>query len=156
MAAVEADLTGYWLACRVATHVCALPLAGIVETMRPLPLETFPRAPAFVAGIAIIRAVPTAVVDMRKLMGQPEGTFNRFVTVKISERVVALGFDDVLGVHGLSHQRAIELPPLLHSAAGDAVTYVSAKDRELLLFLESSRIFPPGLIESLDQEKASA
>ena len=142
-----------WLACQVAQHICALPLTGVVETMRPLPLDAFPKAPPFVAGLSIIRGLPTPVVNMRALMGECEGAPGRFVTVRINERVVALAFDNVRGIHNLNAQRAIALPPLLKNVAGDTISQVSAKDSDLLLFFEASRIFPPGLIETLVAEE---
>lgn len=144
-----------WLACRVATHTCALPLESTVETMRPLPLEAFPKAPPFVAGMAIIRGVPTPVVDMRALMGEPSSAFGRFVTVRIKGRPVALAFDGVMGIHRLPESTARELPPLLKNVAGETIAEVSVKDADLLLVFEASRIFPPGLIETLLTEEAS-
>jgi purine-binding chemotaxis protein CheW len=144
-----------WLACRSATHICALPLAAIVETMRPLPYEPFPKAPPFVSGIAIIRGAPTPVVDMRALMGEPEmNDAGRFVTVKINNRVVALSFDAVLGIHTLEARSVTGLPPLLKNVAGETVSDVAARDSDLLLFFEASRIFPRGLIETLVSEAA--
>jgi purine-binding chemotaxis protein CheW len=144
-----------WLACRVSSHVCALPLTGIIETMRPLPIEAFPRAPSFVSGLAVIRGAPTPVVDMRALMGEAAGSVGRLVAVKIKERVVALAVDAVIGVHHLSTTRATALPPLLKNVAGDAVSAVSVRDAELLLFFESARIFPPGLLDGLMSERAA-
>jgi purine-binding chemotaxis protein CheW len=144
-----------WLVCQTAAHVCALPLTSVVETMRPLPVETFPKAPAFVAGMAIIRGEPTAVVNMRALMGEPPASSERFVTVKIGGRAVALAFDAILGVHRLNKTRAIDLPPLLKSVAEDTISQVTTRDSALLMFFESSRIFPPGLIENLAMEKVA-
>ncbi len=149
------ERTDSWLACQTAGHVCALPLGGIVETMRPLPVEAFPKAPAFVAGMAIIRGEPTPVVDMRALMGEPAAASGRFVTVKIGRRVVALAFDTILGVHRLNKTRATDLPPLLKSVADDTISQVTTRDTALFMFFESSRIFPPGLIENLMLEKAA-
>ncbi len=151
-----------WLACRSAAHICALPLAAVTETMRPLPYEPFPKAPPFVSGIAIIRGVPTPVVDMRALMGEQPLTSvgsaaaGRFVTVKINSRAVALAFDAVLGVHNLSAGHVIGLPPLLKNVAGETISDVAAKDTDLLLFFEASRIFPPGLIENLMTDEAAS
>jgi purine-binding chemotaxis protein CheW len=147
------------LACQSATHICALPLTAIVETMRPLPLESFPKAPPFVSGIAIIRGMPTPVVDMRALMAEPTRAgrgAGRFVMVRINDRVVALAFDAVLGIHNLSAHNVIGLPPLLKNVAGETISEVSTRDQDLLLFFEASRIFPPGLIESLLAEEVPA
>ena len=123
--------------------------------MRPLPIEAFPKAPAFVAGMAIIRGEPTVVVDMRGLLGEPAAASGRFVTVKIENRIVALAFDAVLGVHRLNRTHAIDLPPLLKSVADNTISQVTTRDTALLMFFESSRIFPPGLIENLMTEKAA-
>jgi purine-binding chemotaxis protein CheW len=144
-----------WLACRTASHVCALPLTDVIETMRPLPFEAFPRAPDFVAGLAVIRGVPTPVVSMRALMGEPPGPAGRFVTARINERVVALAVDEVLGVHQLNITQIIGLPPLLKNVAGETISAVTSRDAELLLFFETARIFPPGLVEGLTRERAT-
>lgn len=153
---IQASKAQAWLACQSAAHICALPLAAIVETMRPMPREAFPKAPPFVSGIAIIRGVPTPVVDMRALMGEPSSQeAGRYVTVRINERVVALAFDAVLGIHTLEARNVMGLPPLLKNIAGETISDVAARDSDLLLFFEASLIFPPGLIESLmDEDRA--
>jgi purine-binding chemotaxis protein CheW len=137
--------TESWLACHVAAHVCALPLTGIIETMRPLPVEAFPKAPIFVAGVAIIRGMPIPVVDMRALMGEPSVPAGRYVTVKTGNQVVALAFDAVVGVHRVDAAQVTELPPLLKAVAGEAISQVGARDAELLIFLETSRLLPPAV-----------
>jgi len=144
-----------WLACHVAAHVCALPLTDIVETMRPLPVEAFPKAPPFVAGLAIIRGIPTPVVDMRVLMGEPSAAAGRFVTAKLGNRVVALAFDAVMGVHRVDAAHITELPPLLKAIAGDAISQVGARDAELLVFLETSRLLPASLVTLLTAQGAA-
>jgi len=144
---------GSWLACQVGTHVCALPLSGVVETMRPLPVETFVRAPAFVMGLAIIRGQPTPVVDVGLVMGGAVTLRNRFVTVRVNARVVALAFDDVLGIYSFSPSQTMELPPLLKEVAGETVSQVTTRDAELLLFFESARLFPTDLLETLVEKQ---
>lgn len=155
MTASAQEKVGYWLACRAASHICALPMSGIVETMRPLPVEAFPHAPAFVSGIAIIRGAPTPVVDMCALIGEPSSAPARHVTVRVNNRVVALAFDDVLGVYGLRSMDAVDLPPLLKNVAGETISQVTTRDAALLLFFEAARIFPPGLIETLGAERTA-
>jgi purine-binding chemotaxis protein CheW len=43
----------------VQRRMCAVPLANIIETMRPLPTEAISGAPSFVLGVAIVRGIPT-------------------------------------------------------------------------------------------------
>ncbi len=125
--------------------------------MRPMPYEPFQKAPPFVRGLAIIRDLPTPVVDMRVLLGEMSlEDPGRFVTVRVNERMIALSFDAVLGVHVLDAARTFGLPPLLKNLAGETVSDVAARDGDLLLLFEASRIFPPGMIESLLAEAAHA
>ena len=59
------------LVFRFAGRIGAVPAELAVETMRPLPVEGLPAAPSFVAGVALIRGVPTPVVDLAALVGSP-------------------------------------------------------------------------------------
>ena len=43
------------LICRVGDLLCAVPLALVGETMRPLPVEPLAGVPSYVRGVAIIR-----------------------------------------------------------------------------------------------------
>jgi len=135
----RADLS---LICRVAARLCALPLAHVVETMRPLPVEAVTGAPHFVRGLAVIRGVPVPVVDTAHLLGAQATSADRFVTVVVGERRVALAVDSVLGVREVPADSLHQLPPLLHDAGADVVAEIGLLDAELLLVLSSARLLP--------------
>jgi purine-binding chemotaxis protein CheW len=42
------------LVVRVCARLCVVPLAHVVETMRPLPVERIAGTPSFVRGVSII------------------------------------------------------------------------------------------------------
>jgi purine-binding chemotaxis protein CheW len=135
----QADLS---LICRVGERLCALPLGHVVETMRPLPVEAIAGAPHFVLGLAVIRGVPVPVVDTAELLGAPATSVNRFVTVTVGERWVALAVSSVLGVREVATGSLHELPPLLHEASADVVAAIGRLDAELLLVLNATRLLP--------------
>lgn len=56
------------LICRVRTWLCALPLAHVVETLRPLPVRGLAGAPSFVLGLALLRGQAVPVVDAAQLL----------------------------------------------------------------------------------------
>jgi purine-binding chemotaxis protein CheW len=122
--------------------ICALPLSDVVETMRPLPIEPLAGAPPFVLGVAIIRGVPTPVVDTGKFLGVPETCPTRFVTAKVAGRITALAVDAVLGVRALPRASLSELPPLLRDVSAESVMALGVLDASLLLLLETSRMVP--------------
>jgi chemotaxis signal transduction protein len=74
-------------------------------------------------------------------------------TVRVNARVVALAFDDVLGIYSFSPSQTMELPPLLKEVAGETVSQVTTRDAELLLFFESARLFPTDLLETLVEKQ---
>lgn len=135
----KADLS---LICRVDARLCALPLVHVIETMRPLPVETIVGAPHFVRGLAVIRGAPVPVVDTAELLGAPAAPANRFVTVIVGERLVALAVGSVLGVREVLTGSLHQLPPLLHEAGADVVAAIGLLDAELLLVLRGARLLP--------------
>jgi purine-binding chemotaxis protein CheW len=124
-------------------RVCAFPLPYVVETMRPLPIETLPGLPPFVKGLSIIRGAPIPVVDLGFAVGNSPGSeITRFITLRVGERQVALAVQAVAGVSELDPEKLQELPPLLGKGDADMVEAISATDSQLFLVLRAARIVP--------------
>lgn len=133
------------LICRVRARLCALPLQHVVEILRPLPVEPLAGAPPFVRGIAMLRGAPVPVVDAATLLGENRGPAQRYVTLAIGQRRVALAVGEVLGVRAVPAQSVQALPPLLQEAAADIVTAIGRLDADLLLMLGGMRLLPDTL-----------
>jgi purine-binding chemotaxis protein CheW len=137
------------LAVGVHTHVCALPLMQVIETMRPLPVEPIAGVPSFVRGVSIIRGVPTPVVDLGTLLGMLGGVASRFVTLRVGERQVALSVDRVLGVHHLDSSTIQKLPPLFQKASKDVIDAMGTLDTQLLVVLRQGWELPEDVWQAL-------
>jgi len=144
-----------WLVCRAGSHLCAMPLAEVAETMRALPIEAVSGAPAGVRGLSIIRGAPIAVVDLALVLGASATSCGRFVTVKAALRPIALAVDAVVGIRTIGAEECATLPPLLRDAAAETITAIGTRDAELILFLSAARIVPPDLLACLDREGAA-
>ena len=141
--------------CRVGDLLCALPLEHVEETMRPLPVEAIAGVPPFVRGLAIIRGVPTAVVDAALLFGGEASHPTRFVIVKAGARRVALAVDAVVGVTEIVPGSLDALPPLFQDAHLDAISAIGTLDAELLFVLRSTRLVPDEVWTMLEAIGAS-
>lgn len=128
------------LLCRAGRMLCALPLAHVVETMRPLPVDAIGAAPTSVLGLALVRGEPTLVIDLARLLGAGESSPRRFVSVRTGSRTVALAVDEVIGTRALSRDELRALPPLLREAELDSIAAIGRHDAELLAVLESGQI----------------
>jgi purine-binding chemotaxis protein CheW len=136
------------LLVRVGGRIAALPLEYVVETMRPLATEPLAGAASFVLGIAVIRGVPTPVVDLRRLLGGADaGPIGRYVSARLGEHHAAFAVDEVLGMRELDAATLKRLPPLMRDASVDAVAAVATVDQELLSLLQASR----QLVAEIDQ-----
>ncbi|MDB5097426.1 MAG: CheW-like protein [Cyanobacteria bacterium RYN_339] len=129
----------------VRERTYALPLAGVVEVMRPLPLRALEGAPAYVLGIATIRGQAVPVVDPGQLVAGTPGTPRRFVTVRSGQRLVALAVEAVVGVRQLPRQALADLPGFLANAAAGALAGLGAPDGEVLALLDAGKLLPTGL-----------
>lgn len=143
-------------------RACALPLTEVVETMRPLPVEPLPDMPGFVLGLAVIRGLPTPVLDLGALMGAPPQPIvephkgDRFITVRSGDRDIALAVDGVFGVHRLDLRELRNLPALLRDSLPEYIQVLGALDRELLTVLHAGKLLSPPLAAQFDAAVAGA
>jgi purine-binding chemotaxis protein CheW len=140
------------LVCRVGGWLCALPIAQVDETLRPLPLEPLAAAPPFVLGLSIIRGLPTPVVDTGALLGAPDRPRpGRLVVLRLQDgnRRVALAVEAVLGVRTIPTAALDQLPPLLRDAGREVITAVGALDHAFLVALHTGRLVPESVWDAL-------
>jgi purine-binding chemotaxis protein CheW len=127
------------LLLRVGARVCGLPVAHVVETMRPLPIERLVGAPPFVLGVAIIRGSLAPVIDLAMLLGSGDASPpNRFVTLRVGDRRVALAVQSVIGIRSIEANDMT--PPLLRTASAHVVDAIANLDQELLLILRATTL----------------
>jgi len=139
------------LLCQVGSIVCALPLALVSETLRPLPFEALSGTAPFVDGVSIIRGAPVPIVDLARLLGNDtDEARTRLVVVRVGERSAALSVARVIGVRSLESGAVSELPPLLGGASAEVVSAVGSLDARLLFVLETSRMLPDASWASLE------
>jgi purine-binding chemotaxis protein CheW len=122
--------------------LCAIPVEYVEETMRPLPVESIAGVPVFVRGLAVVRGVPTPVVDAAFLLSGLASHPTRFVTVKTGMRRVVLAVDAVVGIIEIPPDAVDVLPPLFQSNGLDAISAIGVLDADLLLVLRSTRLVP--------------
>jgi purine-binding chemotaxis protein CheW len=143
-----------FLICRIGTTPCALPLAGVVETLRPLPTDALSGAPAFVAGLAIIRGAPVPVISGRYLLAGSSGSMGRWVVLRAGAHRVALGVDEVVGIEPLPGSDISAMPPLMRRSSA-IIADMAALDGELLLVLDATRVIPDELFELLQTRRVA-
>jgi purine-binding chemotaxis protein CheW len=141
------------LLVRAGARVCALPLAHVAETMRPLARVPLPGVPAFVEGAAVVRGVPAPVVNLDALLGGPGGAPGRFVRVLCGGRSALLAVDAVLGVARLAPDDPS--PGLLSGAPAAAVEALAARGVELLVTLDAARLVPDVAFAALDRAETA-
>jgi purine-binding chemotaxis protein CheW len=151
IAAADADRAerGAWLVFRAGAHLCALPLAQVIEIMRPLPIEAVAGAPPYVRGLCVMRGAAVPVVDAGLLVGEAAVAAERLIAIRTGDRVIALATETVLGIRAIGAATLAALPPLLREAARETITAIGTLDAELLLFLRSTRILPEDVWDRL-------
>lgn len=137
--------------------ICAIPLAQVLETLRPLPLRPLQAAQELVCGLSVIRGAPVPVVDLAALIGKTRaGSISRWVTLRLGSRRLALAVEGVLGIRELKESTLQALPPLLRDANRGLVEAVGTLDSELLMLLEAGRLLPEEIWDALTREGAGA
>jgi purine-binding chemotaxis protein CheW len=144
-----------WLILRVGERSCALPVAAVVETMRPLPVDVLPGALPAVLGIAVVRGEALPVLDARLVLDVAAAAPPaRFVTVRANGRHLALAVDEVVGLAALD-EAAGNLAPLLAPDEPRAVTGVATRAGRPLLLLDALRLLPPDVWRRVEERQAA-
>jgi purine-binding chemotaxis protein CheW len=134
------------LVVRAGSRLLAVASRHVVETMRPLAVAALAGVPNFVLGAAIIRGIPTPVVDVAALLGMVDPRPERFVTIRVGEHFVALAVESVVGMRSLDVE---SLPPLTAHAVGGAVDAIGRLDAELVLVLAAARVVPDDIWQAV-------
>ena len=117
--------------------------------MRPLPVEPIAGMPSFVRGVSIIRGVLTPVVDLGDILGTSGGCAERFVTLRLGDRQVAISVGAVLGVRDLDLSKIPGLPPLLQGVSQDVIETMGTLDEEILMVLRAGWELPGEVWQAL-------
>lgn len=136
------------LVFRAGSLLCALRLDEVVETLRPLETRPLAGTPAFVRGIAVLRGVPTPVIDVSRLLGGGQTEVDRFVAVRTERGAVALATGPVLGIRDVDANAAGGHPALLGARSSRLVAGVGTVGAEPLLLLQSMRTVPDEVWEA--------
>jgi purine-binding chemotaxis protein CheW len=148
--AVSGALGASWfLVVRCGPSRCALPVASVVETMRPLPIEPLSGAPAGVRGVSRVRGEAVPVVDLGAAFASPVAARNRLVLVRAGARRVGVLVDEVDGVRRLAQAEQSALPPLLSHAADWGASGLAVLDEALMVTLSAARLVPEGTWEAM-------
>jgi purine-binding chemotaxis protein CheW len=149
------------LLARVPGALCAIPLAEVIETMRPLPIEPLASQSDIILGVARIRGAAVPVVQLTALFrgNQSSGDHSgeaptRFVTLRVGQRCIALAVQSVVGIADLSDPVFGELPPLLKSVGTELIQTLGTLDAEFLVMLDTTRLVPESVWTALSQTKA--
>jgi purine-binding chemotaxis protein CheW len=133
------------LVVQACARRCAIPMAHVLEVMRPLPVDAVLGMPPYVLGLSVIRGRPTPVVELARLF--PEGERaepSRYVTLRVGDRRLALAVEAVLGVHDLAPGETEGFPPLLGSESAELIESLAVLDAKLLVALTTTRLIPEG------------
>jgi purine-binding chemotaxis protein CheW len=124
----------------------AIPLAHVIETMRPLPVEPLAGSPPYVSGLAIVRGTPTPVVLLGRLTGGDGARpIERWVTLRVADRVIAMAVEAVLGTRALDPETLADVPSVVGPAGASLLESVGRLDGALLLVLRAVRILPESI-----------
>ena len=132
----------------------AIPIAHVVETMRPLPVEPVAGMPSFLLGVSVIRGAPVPVVDLEVVVGVGRSEVSRFVLLSLGERRVAVAVGSVVGMRELDAASIEEMAPLLRDACAEVIQGIGVLDAGLLVVLRATRLLPEEIWQKLSNRES--
>jgi purine-binding chemotaxis protein CheW len=139
------------LLVEAGSGLCALPIADVVELLRPRPVEPLPGAPAFVLGVSVIRGEAVPVVGLARLLGAGGPAPSRFVTVRAGDRRLALAVDRAPGVRAIDAALLDRGRALAAEIATAAVAAIAPHGDRVLRVLACVRVLPDDAWATIDR-----
>ena len=133
----------------------ALPITSVLEILRPLPIESMPNAPAFVAGVMIVRGQPIPVIELGLLMrNHPLETIKRLIVIQLAEhRRAGLLVSDVFGLRDGAELALDSTPALASGFEAGVIQSLGQLDSTLLAVLELGLILPDSVWDSIQRSE---
>lgn len=125
---------------RLGSETCAIETAFVREVYPLKDFTPLPGTPAFVLGIVNIRGQILSVVDLRKLLNQPDrglGELNKVIIIRNDRMEFGILADAILGTHSIS-RTAIQPP--LPTVTGTGAEYLRGVTAERVIILDAERI----------------
>lgn len=145
----SASNTGF-LTLRAAGRHCAIPVAAVIEVLRPLPVEPLAGVPSFLLGLALVRGQPVPVVDLGGVLDQQLRPASRWLHLRLEQRRLALAVEAVGRVEQLAEVDWQPLPCVFDGEATAAVTQLAERDRYLLTQLNVMRLLSEPLWQRIE------
>lgn len=130
------------LVCGVGALYCAIPTAYVDVTTPALSVERITtEGPAAVSGVTMVRGLAVAVVDARRLLGQPDDVEpRRFVVVRQGVGGAALAVDSAERVIRVPRSELQAMSPLLGVGVSELVQSLTRVEQRLVALLSAVRI----------------
>ena len=129
----------------LAGEAYAVPISGVAEILKPLPITPVPRSPRVVVGVMTVRGRLVTVFDLRRRLRLPEAPLDhrtRILITDTGEERIGLLVDEVMQVHRLAESE-IEPRDVL---GGDPEPYLAGIGRPegaILILLDLRPILEP-------------
>lgn len=126
----------------VASNKFGINVIKVKEIIQPLPVTFIPHAHPHVEGIIQLRGEVLPVIDMLKVLGIPNTTYNpqhKYIVAEFNQQKVVFHVDNVTQIHRISWNQ-IEKPSDMYQGGENQVIGVIKLNNEMLLLLDFEKI----------------
>lgn len=136
------EKTSCYVLFRIARQNYALPLTQVIRVLRMVAVTTVPDMPDWLSGMINVAGQTLAVLDLRRLLGQPgkePEIQDRLLIIQSSQVTAAVSVDEVLSIQNVSDAQ-IELPQQALSTSR-LLSAIIRQDESLIMVLDAQRLF---------------
>lgn len=126
----------------VANNKFGINVIKVKEIIQPIPVTFIPHAHPHVEGIIQLRGEVLPVVDMLKVLGISNGTYNaqqKYIVAEFNKQKVVFHVDNVTQIHRISWNE-IEKPSDMYQGGSTQVIGVIKQQESMLLLLDFEKI----------------
>ncbi|MBM7607872.1 two-component system chemotaxis response regulator CheV [Lysinibacillus composti] len=126
----------------IANNKFGINVIKVKEIIQPIPVTFIPHAHPYVEGIIQLRGEVLPVVDMLKVLGIPNASYNaqqKYIVAEFNKQKVVFHVDNVTQIHRISW-KDIERPSDMYQGGASQVIGVIKRSEHMILLLDFERI----------------
>ncbi|MFJ8234546.1 chemotaxis protein [Ureibacillus sp. NPDC094379] len=126
----------------IANNKFGINVIKVKEIIQPIPVTFIPHAHPHVEGIIQLRGEVLPVVDMLKVLGIPNASYNaqqKYIVAEFNKQKVVFHVDNVTQIHRISW-KDIERPSDMYQGGASQVIGVIKRNEHMILLLDFERI----------------
>jgi purine-binding chemotaxis protein CheW len=125
----------------ISTEIFGIPIAKVVEIVKPQKVFSIPGLPDFLSGVMSVRGLVIPLIDLRRRFGvNSTGKKERIIVTRFGKEKIGLLVDEIREIFTFSAGEISAPPSFFKGFKAEYITGLGSKDDSIIILLDIDRL----------------